>query len=80
MRVIAIILLVIASLGLLRAQDTTRISLLFAGDVMGHDSQIASAYDPATRQYQIQWYNTQLNDIVPQVRVRSPAFVPQVQK
>jgi poly-gamma-glutamate synthesis protein (capsule biosynthesis protein) len=28
-------------------QDTTRISLLFGGDVMGHDSQIASAYDYA---------------------------------
>jgi poly-gamma-glutamate synthesis protein (capsule biosynthesis protein) len=27
------------------AQDTTRLSLLFAGDVMGHDSQIASAFD-----------------------------------
>ncbi|MFO7257167.1 MAG: CapA family protein [Bacteroidota bacterium] len=33
------------------AQDTTRISLLFAGDIMGHDSQIASAYNAATGQY-----------------------------
>ena len=33
------------------SQDTTRISLLFAGDVMGHDSQIASAYDPAGKKY-----------------------------
>jgi poly-gamma-glutamate synthesis protein (capsule biosynthesis protein) len=33
------------------AQDTTRISLIFAGDIMGHDSQIASAYDPSTGQY-----------------------------
>lgn len=33
------------------AQDTTRLSLLFAGDVMGHDSQIAAAYEPATRSY-----------------------------
>ena len=32
-------------------QDTTRISLLFAGDVMGHDSQIASAYDPVRKAY-----------------------------
>ena len=32
-------------------QDTTRLSLLFAGDVMGHDSQIASAYDPTTKKY-----------------------------
>jgi poly-gamma-glutamate synthesis protein (capsule biosynthesis protein) len=34
-----------------KAQDTTRISLLFAGDVMGHDSQIASAYDPVSKKY-----------------------------
>jgi poly-gamma-glutamate synthesis protein (capsule biosynthesis protein) len=35
----------------LRAQDTTRLSLIFAGDIMGHDSQIASAYDPVTKKY-----------------------------
>lgn len=33
------------------AQDTTRLSLLFAGDVMGHDSQIASALDERTGEY-----------------------------
>ena len=33
------------------AQDTTRLSLLFAGDIMGHDSQIASAYDVARKTY-----------------------------
>jgi poly-gamma-glutamate synthesis protein (capsule biosynthesis protein) len=33
------------------AQDTTRLSLLFAGDIMGHDSQIASAYDPVKKAY-----------------------------
>jgi poly-gamma-glutamate capsule biosynthesis protein CapA/YwtB (metallophosphatase superfamily) len=33
------------------AQDTVRVSLLFAGDVMGHDSQIASAYDAKTNTY-----------------------------
>jgi poly-gamma-glutamate capsule biosynthesis protein CapA/YwtB (metallophosphatase superfamily) len=33
------------------AQDTTRISLLFAGDVMGHDSQISSAYNSLTKKY-----------------------------
>jgi poly-gamma-glutamate synthesis protein (capsule biosynthesis protein) len=32
-------------------QDTTRLSLLFAGDIMGHDSQIASAYDPIKKKY-----------------------------
>lgn len=33
------------------AQDTTRISLLFIGDIMQHDSQIKSAYDPSAKQY-----------------------------
>lgn len=33
------------------AQDTTRLSLLFAGDVMGHDSQIAAAYNASTSSY-----------------------------
>lgn len=33
------------------SQDTTRISLLFLGDVMQHDSQIKSAYDLSTLQY-----------------------------
>jgi len=33
------------------AQDTTKISLLFAGDVMGHASQISAAYDPISKTY-----------------------------
>lgn len=33
------------------SQDTTRLSLIFAGDIMGHDSQIASAYDPVEKEY-----------------------------
>ena len=32
-------------------QDTTRLSLLFAGDIMGHDSQIASAYNATKKKY-----------------------------
>jgi poly-gamma-glutamate capsule biosynthesis protein CapA/YwtB (metallophosphatase superfamily) len=35
----------------LSAQDTTRLSILFAGDVMGHDSQILSAYEPTKKSY-----------------------------
>ena len=31
-----------------RAQDTTRLSLLFLGDIMQHDSQIKAAYNDAT--------------------------------
>lgn len=37
--------------GSVQAQDTTRISILFAGDVMGHDSQIASAYEAKSNRY-----------------------------
>ena len=33
------------------AQDTTRLSLLFLGDFMQHDSQISDAYDPSTKSY-----------------------------
>jgi len=33
------------------AQDTTRLSLLFVGDIMGHDSQIAAAYNAQTKTY-----------------------------
>ena len=33
------------------AQDTTRLSILFAGDVMGHDSQIASAFDANSKSF-----------------------------
>lgn len=33
------------------AQDTTRLSLLFLGDIMQHDSQIADAYDQKTSTY-----------------------------
>jgi poly-gamma-glutamate capsule biosynthesis protein CapA/YwtB (metallophosphatase superfamily) len=32
-------------------QDTTRLSILFTGDIMQHDSQIAAAYDPLTKTY-----------------------------
>lgn len=43
--------LLFAGISGVRAQDTTRISLLFAGDVMGHDSQIASAYESSAGKY-----------------------------
>lgn len=33
------------------AQDTTRLSLLFLGDIMQHDSQIADAYDKTSATY-----------------------------
>ncbi len=34
------------------AQDTTRLSLLFLGDIMQHDSQIQSAYNSTTKKYE----------------------------
>lgn len=34
-----------------QAQDTTRLSMLFLGDIMQHDSQIADAYDEQTGSY-----------------------------
>lgn len=43
------LLTALASTGI--AQDTTRLSLLFAGDVMGHDSQIASAFDANSKSF-----------------------------
>jgi poly-gamma-glutamate synthesis protein (capsule biosynthesis protein) len=49
-RFLFLILIVLAAIPS-RSQDTTRLSLLFAGDVMGHDSQIASAYDPLKKVY-----------------------------
>lgn len=33
------------------AQDTTRLSLLFGGDIMQHDSNITTAYDPISKRY-----------------------------
>lgn len=46
-----LMLMILCASGLTGAQDTARVSLLFAGDIMGHDSQIASAYDPVTGTY-----------------------------
>ena len=47
------------------AQDTTRLSLLFAGDVMGHDSQIASAYNKSAGVYD---YTSCFERLVPFVK------------
>jgi poly-gamma-glutamate capsule biosynthesis protein CapA/YwtB (metallophosphatase superfamily) len=42
---------IIFNLSEIFAQDTTRLSLLFLGDIMQHDTQIAEAYDPVSRKY-----------------------------
>lgn len=38
-------------ISVVHAQDTTRISLLFIGDIMQHDSQIKAAYDLSSKRY-----------------------------
>ncbi len=48
---IVIGIFLLASWQPMRGQDTSRVSLLFAGDVMQHDSQIAAAYDVQRVQY-----------------------------
>ena len=45
------LLLIIGTQTISIGQDTTRLSLMFVGDVMQHDSQIASAYDVQTKTY-----------------------------
>lgn len=45
-----------------QAQDTTRLSLIFAGDIMQHDAQIAEGYDPLTKSYN---YNACFRTIKP---------------
>ncbi len=49
MKKITLLLLLIQHVAV--AQDTTRLSLLFGGDIMGHDSQISSAYNATTKVY-----------------------------
>ncbi|MBN8578519.1 MAG: CapA family protein [Cytophagales bacterium] len=46
-------LVVLVSMGAY-AQDTTRLSLLFTGDIMQHDSNITAAYDPVRKKYDYQ--------------------------
>ncbi|WP_165823896.1 CapA family protein [Pseudochryseolinea flava] len=48
MRILILLFLITSSTF---AQDTTRLSIIFGGDIMGHDSQIASAYDPVKKVY-----------------------------
>jgi poly-gamma-glutamate capsule biosynthesis protein CapA/YwtB (metallophosphatase superfamily) len=45
------VLFLIGCTFVLSAQDTTRLSLLFLGDIMQHDSQISDAYDRVTKTY-----------------------------
>jgi poly-gamma-glutamate capsule biosynthesis protein CapA/YwtB (metallophosphatase superfamily) len=51
LRTLAISMLFISLTTWVQAQDTTRLSLLFVGDVMQHDSQIHAAYNAATKSF-----------------------------
>jgi poly-gamma-glutamate capsule biosynthesis protein CapA/YwtB (metallophosphatase superfamily) len=46
-----IVLLLMFTCVFMQAQDTTRLSLLFLGDIMQHDSQISDAFDPVTKKF-----------------------------
>jgi len=47
----SVLLLLLFTCGVAKSQDTTRLSLLFLGDIMQHDSQIADAYDPVNKRF-----------------------------
>jgi poly-gamma-glutamate synthesis protein (capsule biosynthesis protein) len=46
-----ILSLLLSASATLHAQDTLRLSLLFTGDIMQHETQINSAYDPSISRY-----------------------------
>jgi poly-gamma-glutamate capsule biosynthesis protein CapA/YwtB (metallophosphatase superfamily) len=48
---IEVFLLSVQSQDTLISVDTNKLTLLFAGDIMGHDEQIDGAWDPATESY-----------------------------
>jgi poly-gamma-glutamate synthesis protein (capsule biosynthesis protein) len=47
-----------------QSQDTGRLKLIFAGDLMGHDGQIKSAFDEKTGTYNYDTCFTQIKDLV----------------
>jgi poly-gamma-glutamate capsule biosynthesis protein CapA/YwtB (metallophosphatase superfamily) len=53
------------------AQDTTRLSLLFVGDIMQHDSNIAAAYNPVSKRYD---YSACFEYVAPIVRAADLAI------
>jgi poly-gamma-glutamate capsule biosynthesis protein CapA/YwtB (metallophosphatase superfamily) len=58
----AIVVVVVAVSGKIQAQDTTRLSLLFIGDIMQHESQINAAYNPVTKRHE---YDDQFQFVKP---------------
>jgi poly-gamma-glutamate capsule biosynthesis protein CapA/YwtB (metallophosphatase superfamily) len=51
MKKLALVVWFLIGVGSASAQDTTRLSLLFLGDIMQHDSQISDAYDRVSKKY-----------------------------
>src|SRR5262245_25995021 len=51
MKKLIALLILTAGCAMCVAQDTTRLSLLFLGDIMQHDSQISDAWDPAIKKH-----------------------------
>jgi poly-gamma-glutamate capsule biosynthesis protein CapA/YwtB (metallophosphatase superfamily) len=51
MKKLWMIFIVTAAVSRVSAQDTTKVSLLFLGDIMQHDSQITDAWDPVSKKY-----------------------------
>ncbi len=47
----SLLILLLISCSLLQAQDTLKMSLLFTGDIMQHESQIFAAYNPDSARY-----------------------------
>ena len=70
-REVVIVIVFLLSVFHVQAQDTTRLSLLFIGDIMQHDSQISAAYDPLTKTYD---YASCFQFIAPQLRAADLAI------
>ncbi len=51
MKKLVLYLFLVGVLTSVHAQDTSKVSFVFIGDVMGHGSQIKSAYNPESRSY-----------------------------
>lgn len=59
-----LILLLLVKAGYAQVEDTSRLSILFAGDLMGHDGQIKSAWDEKSKSYNYDTCFSQIRDMV----------------
>lgn len=71
MRVLVLVILFFIIAFRVSAQDTTRLSLVFLGDIMQHDSQITDAYDQKTGGYN---YNPCFQYIKPYIEAADVAI------